>query len=299
MARLPHLTLSSLPGLDAIHERLARWLVGRLYEAVGAEVQVVPMPLQLQRYGDLALASADDAQGSLLNVAGLPGQGFLLMENLLVQAWIDLLYGGGSNAPPLAQDGRKPPIAKISAIGLRAVSRLVQHLVAGYTQVWASMHATPISRPARMAGLVAADARVFVCSFQISLGTIQTGFQIWLPHAMLEPMLAIWRQPSGEPSARYHADWHQRLTQSLQSVRVQLQARWRQPDTPLKMLAALQPGDLISLKGMPQIDDAASGNVLFAGTLQPGSPVLQMRLHGRAPAHSFHLDRAAQSGGTP
>ncbi len=282
LARLPHLSTSSLPGLDAMHQRLARLLAGQLYETLGAEVQVAPGALGLRRYGDCALASADDAHASLVSVARLPGQGLLLLDSALVHAWIDLLYGGGTFGPPKPRDDKKSAFPKISAIGHRAVSRLVQQVASAYAQVWQALEITPLARPARMAGLTAPDARVFVCPFHLTLGSLQAGFEVWLPHAMLEPLLPTWRQPVSDPPARRNLEWQQRLAQSLQTVSVHLQARWRLPDTPLHRVAALRPGDVLSLKGLPQLDDAASDTALFTATLQPGTSPVQLRLQGRA-----------------
>ena len=280
--RLPQLTLSSLPGLDAMHQRLARLLAGQLYETLSAEVQVTPGKLALRRYGDCALASADDAHASLVSVAGLPGQGLLLLENTLVHAWIDLLYGGGTFGPPKPRDDKKSAFPKISAIGHRAVSRLVQHVASAYGQVWQAMDITPLARPARMAGLAAPDARVYVCPFHITLGPLQAGFELWLPHAMLEALLPPWRQPVADSPSQRNLQWPQRLAQSLQHVSVQLQARWRLADTPLHRVATLRPGDVISLKGLPQLEDVAGGNPLFTGVVQPGTSPVQLRLQGRS-----------------
>ena len=280
--RLPHLSPGQLPGLDAMHQRLARLLAGQLYETLGVDVQVQAQTLALQRYGDCALASSDDAHASLVSVPALHGQGVLLLDSTLVHAWIDLLYGGGSFGPPKPRDDKKSAFPRISAIGHRAVSRLVQQLAASYAQVWQALEITPMARPARMAGVAAPDARVYVCPFHLTLGPLQAGFQVWLPHAMLEPLLPAWRQAVNDPPARHNLDWQQRLARSLQRVSVQLQARWRLPDTPLHHVASLRPGDVISLKGLPQLDDAASGAALFTGVLQPGAPTLQLRLQGRA-----------------
>ncbi len=306
LARLPHLSTSSLPGLDAMHQRLARLLAGQLYETLGAEVQVAPGALGVRRYGDCALASADDAHASLVSVARLPGQGLLLLDRALVHAWIDLLYGGGTFGPPKPRDDKKSAFPKISAIGHRAVSRLVQQVASAYAQVWQALEITPLARPARMAGLTAPDARVFVCPFHLTLGPLQVGlqagFEVWLPHAMLEPLLPAWRQPVSDPPARRNFDWQQRLAQSLQTVSVHLQARWRMPDTPLHRVAALRPGDVLSLKGMPQLDDVASGAALFTAVLQPGASTRQLRLQGRASERQTGQPgpaSAVQNGGRP
>ena len=85
-----------------------------------------------------------------------------------------------------------------------------------------------------------------------------------------------------DPPTRRNVDWQHRLAQSLQTVSVHLEARWRLPDTPLHRVAALRPGDVLSLKGLPQLDDAASGTALFTATLQPGTSPVQLRLQGRA-----------------
>ena len=285
LARLPHLSTSNLPGLDALHQRLARLLAGQLYETLGVDVHVATGALALQRYADCTQTSADDAHASLISVPRLQGQGVLLLDNTLVHAWIDRLYGGGTFGPPKPRDDKKSAFPKISAIGHRAVSRLVQQLASAYAQVWQTLEITPMARPARMAGVAAPDARVYVCTFHLTLGSVHAGFQVWLPHAMLEPLLRAWRQPVSEPPARQNGDWQQRLAQSLQTVSVQLQARWRLPDTPLHQVAALRPGDVLSLKGMPQLDDVASGAALFTGVLHPGASAVQLRLQGRAPGY--------------
>jgi flagellar motor switch protein FliM len=285
IGRLPQLTLGSLPGLDALHQRLARLLCGHLYETLAVQVQVTAGAIGLRRYGDCALASADDAHASLVSVQGLPGQGLLLLENTLVHAWIDLLYGGGTFGPPKPRDDKKSAFPKISAIGHRAVGRLVQQLAGAYAQVWQAMDITPLARPARMAGLAAPDARVYVCPFHITLGALQAGFELWLPHAMLEPLLPVWRQPVLDSPARRDLHWQQRLAQSLQHVSVQLQARWRLADTPLHRVATLRLGDVISLKGLPRLEDVAGGISLFTGVLQPGTSPVQLRLQSRTSEH--------------
>ncbi len=113
----------------------------------------------------------------------------------------------------------------------------MQQVAGVYAQVWQAMEITPMARPASMAGLAAPDARVYVCPFHVTLGPLQAGFEVWLPHAMLEPLLPTWRQPVSDPPARRGLEWQQRLAQSLQTVSVQLQAslvgaRGFEPPTP-------------------------------------------------------------------
>jgi flagellar motor switch protein FliM len=105
---LPRLTQGALPALDVVNQRVVRELEASLRAAMAHPVDVFVHSATVRRYSDFLDETPSPTACAVVNLFPLNGQGLILCDLPLGDAWIEALYGG--NVHPASKSPGAPAV---------------------------------------------------------------------------------------------------------------------------------------------------------------------------------------------
>lgn len=278
-----------MPGLEAIHERMATQLQDALLGFARRASRVTAQPVAVRRYGEYVDDLAAPTSLSIVDLAPLRGRGLVVCEPSLVCGLVDVLFGG-SGRFPAGLEGRS-----FSATEQRIVERLVGLVGGAYADAWAGVQPLQLTwergeTEPRRVRLVRPNDIVLVVRFIVQCGDIGGAIELCLPYAALDPIRQALYTAAAAASDPQEARWSARLTQELQSAEVDLVAELAQASATVQQLLALKVGDFMEIEISPSIRAFVDGVPVFDchyGTCNGRSAIrIDQPVAGSAPAES-------------
>lgn len=260
-------SMSALPALDRMNEKLARAVRELLEPYVRAKLKVTAEPVQIRAFEDWQAEQREFTSLNLYNFKPLKGAILLGLEPEFVSRMVDAYYGG-AGLPTMHQMKRE-----FTATEEALLCRVSDALVGVLADHWADI--LPV-RPqlraretnASYANLVRGDEAIAIARFDLRSGDSDaTTLDILYPVAALravEKELAL--KSRAEASGRGEV-WRERLEAAIGEVRVDARTVLARPSLTLGELMELKEGDIIPVSLPAQVPLIAQGHTVALGTI--------------------------------
>jgi flagellar motor switch protein FliM len=234
------------PALAALNERFAMLMRARLLALVRRSPQVaVPAPRAMP-YGELVRNVSLPEAAVPMSLAPLRGEGVIVFEPGLVSAVVDALFGGGGRVP------RDSETRAFSRAELHVLHRLLPITLDACRSAWEPVHALELKplalpRSTQPDMLLPSDEIVLVLSLQIELGAVGGALHFALPQSSLDPIKPLLaggpRRVPALPDRRASEILHAQV----QTLDVDVVARFASVSLTLRKLIEMQVGDVLSM----------------------------------------------------
>ncbi len=209
-----------MPGLEVVNDYFGRGFRGTLSSMLREVVDVVALPIKLERFKDFLNRIPVPTSLHLFRLEPLRGQCLLNIESRLVFAFVERFLGG-SGRRMTKVEGRE-----FTHIEQRLIRRVVEAALAELEKAWRGIH--PVKPQyvrseinPQFARVLQPDETVVVCSFNLELEDLRGELLICYGLGTLQPVKAKLYSPfqSEEDADPY---WKQQLEEIIRSVLVEL-----------------------------------------------------------------------------
>lgn len=234
--------------LNTLHEAFARSYGAGLSGLLRTIVEIVVQSCEQISYAEFISRLPNPTSLNLLHCRPLEGHFLLEMSPTVIYPVIDRLLGGTN------RDNREVvvPQRPMTPIETRLVQKLLERAVAALAEAWHGLHRMEFtlgdmeSNP-QLVQVVPPNEVVVAITFDVRLGTCSGPMRLCLPYNAIEPLMDRLNSQSWLAAGRSRRapDAQQRLSRSLSSARLTIDAVLAETTMTVGELRTLEPGDLI------------------------------------------------------
>ncbi|WP_022852811.1 flagellar motor switch protein FliM [Thermodesulfatator atlanticus] len=234
-----------MPGLEVVNDYFARGFRSTLSSLLREVVDIVALPIKLERFKDFLNRIPVPASLHLFKLEPLRGQCLFNFESRLVFAFVERFLGG-SGRRMTRVEGRE-----FTIIEQRLIKRVVEAALQELEKAWRGIH--PVKPQyvrseinPQFARVMQPDETVVVCTFNLELEDLKGEVLICYGLGTLQPVKAKLYSPfqSDEDADPY---WRQQLEEIIRSVAVELLVPLGGAEVSGRELLDLSEGDIIEL----------------------------------------------------
>ena len=234
-----------MPGLEVVNDYFGRGFRGVLSSMLREVVDVVALPIKLERFKDFLNRIPVPTSLHLFRLEPLRGQCLLNIESRLVFAFVERFLGG-SGRRMTRVEGRE-----FTSIEQRLIRRVVEAALAELEKAWRGIH--PVKPQyvrseinPQFARVLQPDETVVVCTFNLELEDLRGEVLICYGLGTLQPVKDKLYSPfQGEEDADPY--WRQQIEDIIRSVVVELVVPLGSATVSGKDLLELAVNDIIEL----------------------------------------------------
>ncbi len=269
LASLERINRGQLPGLQILHERLARDFRQELSTLLERNCSVNLQEVSTTDFGRYRKQLASPTSMHFFRLPPLRGQAMLSISSSLVSAIVDCMFGGK------AEKQRSKRNAELTPLESRLIGKIVLRTLDILRDAWAplmrvdTVYVCSEQNPLA-ASLCPTSDKVAVAAFSAEIGKQSGDFSFCYPLSLLEPVKS--KLKSDSQSERLLEEQNidtEQMTQTLQQVEVTLRVSLAQGPILGRDLLHLKAGDIIPLN-TPADDKAivlVGGKAKFEGVV--------------------------------
>ena len=255
-----------LPAVELVAEKFIRHMRSTLPAYLKVPIEVGSGGIQVLKYAEYADTLFMPTCIKLLKIQPFAGTCLLTMDAKLVHRIVDRFFGGAGDISSF--EGKE-----FTRTEGRVVARLVELLLADFTQAWAETMAVACEvvgeevNPSLLNIMSATDA-VMVTSYRLDLAEGAGGeLHIVFPYASLEPCKQLLGANTLMDEEEGNDLWRSTLERALLDAEVPINCLIGESEVRLRKLLRLQPGDELDLD-MNELHQVSVGHLpLFTATL--------------------------------
>ncbi|NPB09142.1 MAG: flagellar motor switch protein FliM [Thermodesulfobacteria bacterium] len=234
-----------VPGLEVVNDYFARGLRGTLSSMLREVVDIVALPLKMERFKEFLNRIPVPTSLHLFRLEPLRGQCLLNIESRLVFAFVERFLGGTGRRMTRVE-GRE-----FTTIEQRLIRRVVEAALQELEKAWRGIH--PVKPQyvrseinPQFARVLQPDETVVVCNFSLELEDLKGELLICYGLGTLQPVKSKLYSPfqSDEDADPF---WRKQLEEIIRSVAVELQVPLGSAQVTGRELLDLAVGDIIQL----------------------------------------------------
>ncbi|OAG28659.1 flagellar motor switch protein FliM [Thermodesulfatator autotrophicus] len=234
-----------MPGLEVVNDYFARGFRGTLSSLLREVVDIVALPIKLERFKDFLNRIPVPASLHLFKLEPLRGLCLLNFESRLVFTFVERFLGGSSRRM-LKVEGRE-----FTIIEQRLIKRVVEAALQELEKAWRGIH--PVKPQyvrseinPQFARVLQPDETVVVCTFNLELEDLKGELLLCYGLGTLQPVKAKLYSPfqSEEDADPY---WREQLEEIIRSVVVEILVPMGSAEVSGKDVLELNEGDIIEL----------------------------------------------------
>ncbi len=234
-----------VPGLEVVNDYFARGLRSTLSSMLREVVDIVALPLKMERFKDFLNRIPVPTSLHLFRLEPLRGQCLLNIESRLVFAFVERFLGGTGRRMTRVEGREFTPIEQ------RLIRRVVEAALQELEKAWRGIH--PIKPQyvrseinPQFARVLQPDETVVVCNFSLELEDLKGELLICYGLGTLQPVKSKLYSPfqSDEDADPF---WRKQLEEIIRSVVVELLVPLGSAQVTGRELLDLAVGDIIQL----------------------------------------------------
>ncbi len=252
----------SLPGLKLVDERTGGLFGQELSQTFHGDFEISASPIAVRQCSALIDSLESPGCHNLIGLEALGGNGLLVIENGLLFALLERLFGG-SGLPP-SEDSVAFDRARFSSIEERVIRRVVRMYGRSMESAWRAMlpltirHVRVETKP-RNAPIAGPDDNVSVTSYTIKAdGSVMGTIHFALPVALLEVRREELSWGGFDEKRGAEPAWRAELAASFQRIGLQVVAELGRAQLTLGDFLELEVGSVIRLHQAPERPVAVS-----------------------------------------
>jgi len=231
--------------LNTLHEAFARSYGAGLSGLLRTIVEIAVESCEQISYAEFIARLPNPTSLNLLHCRPLEGHFLIEVSPTVIYPVIDRLLGGANREAVLPQRPMTP-------IETRLVQKLLERAIAALAEAWHGLHRMEFtlgemeSNP-QLVQVVPPNEVVVAITFDVSLGTRSGPMRLCLPYNAIEPLMDRLNSQSWLAAGRSRRapDAQQRLSKTLASATLTVDALLAETTMTVSELRSLEPGDLI------------------------------------------------------
>jgi len=235
-----------LPTLNIINQKFCKLFQNTFSKLMRRSAQVSTVSTDTIKFSDFQSSLPLPSCLHIFSMKPLRGHGLLVVENILISAVIDTIFGGTGTQKTKIRD------RDFSSIEIRMIKSMIISALKDLEKSWRSVHTltTKLVRPEinpQFAAIVAPNDIVLVVLFKIEMGNISGTLTICFPYAAIAPVIP--KLKTEFQSEKMEADhvWLSKLHAKLLTTEINLVAELGTTTVTPKELMKYKVGDTILL----------------------------------------------------
>ena len=235
-----------LPTLNIINQMFCKLFQNTFSKLTRRSVQVSTISTNTIKFGDFQSSLPFPSCLHIFRMEPLRGHGLVVMENKLISAVIDTIFGGtGTQKTKIT--GRD-----FSSIEIRMIKSIIISALEDLEKSWRPVHSltTNLVRSEvnpQFAAIVTPNDVVLVVLFKIEMENISGTFTICLPHAAIKPIIPKLKTEFQSEKMEVDHVWVSKLRAKLLTAELELVAELGTTTITTKDLMKYKVGDTIIL----------------------------------------------------
>lgn len=235
-----------MPTLEMVHDRFSRLFRQSLSSAMQRVIDVNVLNTDASKFGEFMRGQAIPSSYHVFRMEPLNGSALLVLEGKLIFTMVNSFFGG-KGVSYYKMEGRD-----FTAIENRMVKTVVDILLEDYQNAWQPVKALNINHTRaevnpQFVSIVAPSDPVWIIEIEMSFEDISEKMYFCLPHSTLEPLMDKLKARYQSESMEGENTWLGRITESMQSISVEMSVRLGTTEITGRQVLALAPGDVIQL----------------------------------------------------
>jgi flagellar motor switch protein FliM len=279
-----------LPTLEMINERFARYFRTSLFSMLRRSADISVSGVQMLKFSEFVHSLFIPTSLNITRVSPLRGKSLFVLDPKLVFSVVDSFFGGTGRFHTKIEGRDFTPTE------VRVIQMLLEITYHDLAQAWQPVldiefeYLNSEVNP-QFANIVSPSEVVVVTTFNVDLEAGGGDFYICLPYAMLEPIRDL--LDAGVQSDRGERDerWELAMRDEVMGASIEISSVFGEATLPLRVLAALQVGDIIPLDVEPEVEVRAENLPLFRGNVGVHNNSYAIKISewiGRANARQLH-----------
>jgi len=254
----------SIPTLDMINHRFARYLGKGLYEQLHREPEITVHEASRSKGDDFLQGLSQPSCVNLIHLQPLQGMALVVLDARLVFALVDAYFGGsGSDVTPPQRD--------FTAVEMRVMTMVLQQVLLDYAQAWAPVvevrpELVRTESNPRHIQAIGPSEPLIVSNVQIDLGGSVGNLQLVLPDSMIEPVRDVLTGGVRSDRSEVDARWESAMRDGMKAAEVTVRGPLVETELTLRQVMQLRPGDVIAAELPEKIVLYAEGEAVIEGT---------------------------------
>ncbi len=283
---------STLPSLDAIHERFARGAREALLEVLPRIGDVALRGTEIRRFGEFAATLGVPAGIAILRAKQPSGSALLILDSRLVFALVDSFFGGDGKLP------KGVPEREFTRAELRVVERLVRRMLDALRASWQPVYPLEFdligfeARPAFITAFTGHD-EALVSRLSVAVDDAEATIHIALAPTIVDPLRPRLSAECTDDAAAARQRFIDTLRERVRDVAVEVSGVLAETRVSLRKLSSLKAGDILPLDAPRLTTIYAEQLPVFCGTFGVANghqavKVAALLEDGQAPSLSLH-----------
>lgn len=259
-----HIVRGRMPVLERINERFAQNFQQGLYSQLQRTAEISAAPLRNVRFAEFVNSLEVPASLNSISMRQLQGSALLVLEAGLIDAIVDLFFGGSGHCQGSAK------AREFSATEQRVIQLLLEKLVVDLQAAWAPVMAIDFENletgiDLQFASPAGANDVLVVCSFHVDLEGVNGAFHIALPMSALDPISDLLDGGLQNNQSGSQQQLLDQLKRNLQQASVGMSAILLETELKLREVLDLKVGDVIPVEIPEQATLYTEGVAMFCG----------------------------------
>jgi flagellar motor switch protein FliM len=255
-----------LPTLEMINERFARHFRTSLFNMLRRSADITVSGVQMLKFSEFVHSLFVPTSLNITRISPLRGKSLFVLDPKLVFSIVDSFFGGNGRFHTKIEGRDFTPTE------LRVVQMLLDIAFKDFKLAWQPVldvefeYVNSEVNP-QFASIVSPSEVVVVTTFNVDLESGAGDFYVCLPYSMLEPIRDL--LDAGVQSDRGERDerWAMAMREEVMGASVEISSVLGEATLPLRVLAALQVGDIIPLEVNEDVEVCAGNLPIFRGKL--------------------------------
>ena len=255
-----------LPTLEMINERFARYLRTSLFNMLRRSADISVSGVQMLKFSEFVHSLFVPTSLNIARIPPLRGKSLFVLDPKLVFSVVDSFFGGSGRFHNKIEGRDFTPTE------LRVVQLLLDLAFKDLQRAWQPVlevefeYVNSEVNP-QFASIVSPSEVVVVTTFNVDIESGGGDLYICLPYSMLEPIREL--LDAGVQSDRGERDerWEMAMREEVMGASVEISSVLGEATLPLRVLAALQVGDIIPLDVSEDVEVCAGNLPIFRGKL--------------------------------
>ena len=235
-----------LPTLNIINQMFCKLFQNTFSRLMRRSVQVSTISTDTIKFGDFQSSLPFPSCLHIFRMEPLHGHGLVVMENKLISAVIDTIFGGTGTQKTKITD------RNFSSIEIRMIKSIIISALEDLEKSWRPVHTltTNLVRSEvnpQFAAIVTPNDVVLVVLFKIEMENISGTLTICLPYAAIEPIIPKLKTEFQSEKMEVDHVWVSRLRAKLLTTKLELVAELGTTTITLQDLMKYKVGDTIIL----------------------------------------------------
>ena len=280
--RIPEGEIDSLPTMRLIEDRTAQLFAQELGHAFQAHIEVSIDEVKMEKWSEFIESGESPGCYNVVELEALGGHAIVSLEQNLFFGLLELLFGNDQG-----MGARFGPVSRVrfSSVEERVIRRVVHLFGRSMEVAWRPVipmnvaHLRIESKHTNV-NICSRDDHVIITRFAVKLPGQEGALSLIVPKSLLMGFRERLSTGRYEKTVQHKDSWRQAITDTLQTMRLQVVAELGKTELTLEQMLGLQVGQVLRLDTSPEdpVTVGVSGTPKYLGraTVHHGNLAIEL-----------------------